>query len=152
GFGSLLWLLPRLGKVPVFQPLLVTLGAKLWNLGVTVGILGILAGDSTGFENLELPRYAAMILFLGYLFIGVCAVLTFHRRSELSLYPTQWFLLAALFWFPWIFTSAYLLLTTFPVRGVAQAVIAWWYSNNLRWIWLDLVGIGALLYFLPLLG
>src|SRR5438132_2898589 len=104
GLGVGLWLLARLGRTTLAQGWLVTIGAKLWNLGVTVGVVGILAGDSTGFEHLELPRYAALMLFLGYLMIGICGLLTFHQRRERRLFVSHWFLLAALFWFPWIYS------------------------------------------------
>jgi cytochrome c oxidase cbb3-type subunit 1 len=56
GLGVGLWLLARLGRVPVTQPWLIAVGAKLWHLGVLVGLVGILAGDTTGFEWLEMPR------------------------------------------------------------------------------------------------
>src|SRR5438552_2650041 len=49
GLGVALWMFATLGRARLAQPLLLTVGAKLWNLGVTVGILGILAGDATGF-------------------------------------------------------------------------------------------------------
>jgi len=45
---------------------MITIGAVLLNLGITMGVLGILAGDATGFENLDFPRYAVVIIFLGY--------------------------------------------------------------------------------------
>ena len=120
-----------------------------WNLGVAVGVGGILAGGSTGFENLEMPPYAARLVFLGYLMIVVWGALTFHQRRERQLYVSQWFLFAALFWFPWIYSTADLLLFTFRVRGMAQAVIAWWYSDNLLVVWLGLVGLAAVFYFVP---
>jgi len=147
-----LWILARLGRALLPHPLALTLGAMLWNLGVTVGIAGILAGHSTGFEFLEMPNYAAVILFLGYLLMGIWGLLTFHQRRERQLYVSQWFLLAAIFWFPWIYSSAYLLLGTFPVRGVTQAVIAWWFSQNLLVVWLGLVGLSVAFYFLPKLS
>ena len=59
GLGVALWLLARLGRTKLALPGLVTAGAMCWNLGVAAGVAGILAGGSTGFENLEMPRYAA---------------------------------------------------------------------------------------------
>jgi cytochrome c oxidase cbb3-type subunit 1 len=148
GLGVGLWIIARLGQTKVVSPCVVAIGGKLWNLGVLVGLIGIFMGDSTGFENLEMPRYAAAILFLAYLIIGVCVALTFHSRQG-DLEPSQWYLLAALFWFPWIYTTANLLLSVFPVRGVMQAVVAWWYSANLNLVWMGLSGLAALFYFLP---
>jgi cytochrome c oxidase cbb3-type subunit 1 len=114
-----------------------------------MGLVGILGGESTGFETLEMPRYAAVFLLLGFLVIGIWAVLTLHDRRERDLQPPQWFLLAALFWFPWIFSTAYLLLTVWPVRGVTQAIITWWYANNLTFVWLGLAGLAAMFHFVP---
>ncbi len=149
GLGVGLWLLARLGRAPLARKGLVTVGAAFWNLGVTAGVWGILAGDSTGFESLEMPRYAAVLMFLGYLPMGLWAVLTFHQRRERRLFVAQWFLFAALFWFPWIYSTAELLLAFVPVRGVMQPVIAWWYADNLHLVWLWLVGLGAVFYFMP---
>src|ERR1019366_2894132 len=60
-----------------------------------------------------------------------------------------WFLVAALFWFPWIYSTANLFLVAWPVRGVVQAIIGWWFVGNLLFVWLALVGIGTAFYFLP---
>lgn len=149
GLAIVLWLFCRLGRTPLAQPILVTFGAAVWNFGITIGVVGILAGDANGFESLELPRYAALIAFLGYLLVATFAVVTLHLRRERRLYVSQWFLLAALFWFPWIYSTANLSLLVFPVRGVTQAVIAWWYSANLQIVWFGLVGIGTIFYFVP---
>jgi len=35
---------------------------------------------------------------------------------------------------------------------VAQAVIAWWFSNNLLVVWLGLVGLATIFYFVPKLS
>lgn len=149
GLGVVLWLLAQLGGTKLAQRWLVTIGAILWNLGVTVGVVGILLGDSTGFENLEMPGYASVLVFIGYLLMALWGVVTFHQRRERRLFVSQWFLFTALFWFPWIYSSANLLLLTFPLRGVAQAVVAWWFSDNLLVVWLSLVGLGALFCFIP---
>lgn len=151
GLGVSLWLLGRLGGNNICLGWLVTVGAVVWNLGVAFGILGILAGDRTGFPSAELPGYATPMLFIGYLILGLWGALAFHQRREPRLYASQWFLFAALFWFPWIFSTAQLLLIIFPARGVVQAIIAWWYANNLEFVWLWLTGLGIAFYFLPAL-
>ncbi len=152
GLGVSMWLLARLGNVPLAQPWLVVVGAKLWHIGVFVGLIGILCGDSTGFEWLEMPRYAAVILFLAFLLIALWGFVTCHARRERLLYPSQWFVLAALFWFPWIYSTANLLLLVFPVRGVVQASVDWWFSGNLLVVWLGLAGLAASFYFMPKLS
>jgi len=149
GVGVGLWLLARLGRVELVKPWLIVMGAKLWHVGVLVGLLGILSGQNTGFEWLEMPRPAAVILFLAFVPITVSAFATNARRSEISLFPSQWFVLAALLWFPWIFSTATLLLQVFPVRGMVQASVAWWFSGNLLNVWLPLAGLACTFYVLP---
>jgi cytochrome c oxidase cbb3-type subunit 1 len=149
GLGVGLWLLARLGRVEVAKPFLIAVGAKIWHLGVLVGLIAILNGQTSGHEWFELPRYAAVILFLAFLLMAIWTFVTYSRRTEEALYPSQWFVLATLFWFPWILSTAILLLQVFPVRGVVQAAVAWWFAGNLLNVWLTLAGLAATFYLLP---
>jgi cytochrome c oxidase cbb3-type subunit I len=147
-----LWMLVRLGRTALRLPVLVITGTVLWNVGVAIGGVGILAGHRVGFDGFDLPRYALILLFGGYLLMGVPALLTFRARVIGELFVSQWFLLAALFWFPWIFSTALVLLVFEPVRGVMQAVVHWWYMANLSWIALGFLGLGMLFYAIPRLS
>jgi cytochrome c oxidase cbb3-type subunit 1 len=149
GLGVGLWLLARLGGVAVAQPFLIAVGAKLWHVGVLVAWIAILAGQTSGFEWFELPRYAAVILFAAFVLMAIWVFVTYARRTRTELYPSQWFVLAALFWFPWILSTAILLLQIFPVRGVVQVAVAWWFAGNLLNVWLTLAGLAATFYLLP---
>jgi len=149
GLGVILWISAHLGRARLaFAPAIIT-GALLWNLGILAGVVGILYGDNTGFEWLEMPRYASVTIFVGYLLIGAGAALTMHQRAERRLYISQWFIIAALFWFPWIYSTASLLLVAHPVRGALQAGIDWWYQKNLLTVWFGFTGLAALFYFIP---
>lgn len=149
GLGVLLWLVARLGRTTLVFPEGVTLGALLWNFGVLAGLLAILSGNNSGFEWLEMPASVNGVFFAAYAVIGLAAVLTYHGRREPQLYVSQWFLLSAVFWFPWIFATATALLQCLPARGTMQAVVHFWYANNLNVIWFGFVGLAAIFYFLP---
>ena len=93
------------------------------------------------------------MLFAAFVMIGICGLLTFHQREQGPLYPSQWFVVGSLFWFPWIFSTAAILLLYMPVRGAFQASIAWWYAHNLTWVFLGFAGLASSFYFIPkLLG
>jgi len=64
GMGTAIWLMARLCRTVLRYPLLLVAGAGFWNLGVLLGVGGILLGDSTGYQWLEFPSYAAIILFV----------------------------------------------------------------------------------------
>ncbi len=149
GLGVILWIVAHLGRTKLALAPVIFAGALLWNLGVFMGVLGILYGESTGFEWLEMPRYALGAMFFGYVMIGVGALLTVHQRSEREFFVSHWFIIAALFWFPWIFSTAILTLVLHPVRGALQTAIDCWYMNNLATVWFGFIGLGTLFYFLP---
>ena len=153
GLGVMLWIFARLSQAELALPLVPVVAANIWHLGVLVGTVAILLGDSTGFAWLEFPRGSSVLLFTAFMLIAVSAVATFGARRERELYPSHWFLLAALLWFPWIYSTANLfLLAHHPVRGVAQLAIDSWFANNLVFVWLALVGVGTAFYFLPKLA
>ena len=147
--GVGLWLLCRLGRAPLAGHGVVLIGVVFWNTALAIGLVAILCGDCSSFESLEMPGYVSAILFVAYLLIALCAVLTFHRRAPGRLYPSQWFVLGSLFWFPWIFSTASMLLLCMPVRGVMQASISWWYGHNLSSIFLGFAGLASIFYFIP---
>jgi cytochrome c oxidase cbb3-type subunit 1 len=149
GLGVALWIFARLGQVPLRGAIVPVVAAHLWHLGVLVGLVGIFVGDSTGFAWLEFPRGGSSLLFFAYLLLGLWALMNFSGRRDGGLFPSHWFLLAALFLFPWIYSTANILIVGWPVRGVVQAVITWWFGNNLVFLWTSLVGIGTAFYFLP---
>lgn len=147
GFGVALWLLAQIGKTRLAIPGGASIAAKLWNLGVLVGVGGILGGKGLGYDFFEFPQASAAMLFFAALLLGLSGILTHAKRTECSSSVAPWFLVAALFWFPWLYMTASALLGCVPVRGVAQAAIAWWFANNFLYVWLGLIGLGALFHF-----
>lgn len=150
GLALILWLVVRLGATTARESGVAFVGALFWNLGVVVGVAGVWNGDSTGFAWLEMPRYASPILLASYLVIGLAILAAFARRPAGDLYPSLWFALAALFWFPWIYATANTLLVFSPVRGALQTAIAQWYAGNLLNVWFVFVGLAGLLYLVPM--
>lgn len=146
--GVILWIFARMSETELALPLVPFAAANIWHLGVLIGTVAILIGDSTGFAWLEYPRAASVLIFTAFMLIAISAFATFGGRRERTLQPPHWFLLAALFWFPWIYSTANLFVVAFPARGVTQAVIDWWFSNNLLFVWLGLVGLGTAFYLL----
>lgn len=149
GLGMALWMTARLSGAPLRGGGCIILGALVWHAGLKAGLLGILAGDATGLEGLELPAYASPLLLLGYLLMAPWALLTFARRVEAEAYVSQWHLIAALLVFPWVFAAAHLATNFLPLRGVLQAAAQAWYLQNLQVLWLGFLGLAAIFYFAP---
>ncbi len=149
GMGTAIWLMARLCRTTLRHPLLLVAGGAFWNLGVVIGVIAILAGASTGYQWLEFPGYSAIILFVAYTMIVTWAVLMFRFRRSSHIYVTQWYLLAAFLWFPWLYGAAQVMLFVTPVQGVMQAAVNWWYGNNLMFLWFGAIGLGTAYYMIP---
>ncbi len=149
GMGTAIWLMARLCRTTLRHPLLLVTGTCFWNIGVLVGVTAILMGYSTGFQWLEFPPYAGVIILVAYALIISWAILMFRFRRGEQIYITQWYLLGAFLWFPWLYAAAHAMLFVAPVQGVMQAVVSWWYANNLMFLWLGAIALGTAYYMIP---
>src|SRR3954466_6570532 len=64
GIAFVTWLFVRMGRTPVASPIMMTIAASFYNFAVTIGIVGVLSGDSTGFQGFEMPQYAAWTMWI----------------------------------------------------------------------------------------
>lgn len=149
GIGVQLWLMARLARAELSHTRMLLVAVLLWNVGMLMGTIGILAGRSTSIEWLEFPPFAPPFFAVAFALIAVSAMVTFRNRREPHVYVTQWYLIGAVFWFPWLYTAANLLMLYTPVSGVVQASVNWWYAHNLLGLWLTPIGLGAAYYLLP---
>lgn len=148
-FAVAFWLMARLSRSELRHVGLLTAAAIFWNVGVTVGMVGVAIGDSTSIEWLEFPTYATPILFVAYALVGAWAVITFRFGRSQHIYVSQWYLLAALFWFPWLYSVAQIMLLFAPTRGTVQALVNWWFAHNVLGLWFTPIGLASVYYFLP---
>lgn len=149
GIGAGLWFLARLGRTILAGNKLLITAAIFWNLGVVLGLCGIVAGWSTSIEGLEFPGFASGILLVAFACIGIWSLVLLRDRSSSGLYVSQWYLLAAFLWFPWFYATANMMLVCHPVQGSAQAPIAAWFGSNLVWLWLAPLALAGAYYVIP---
>ncbi|MBM3845640.1 MAG: hypothetical protein FJ405_05060 [Verrucomicrobia bacterium] len=149
GLASVLWMIARLGRVLLAMPALAVGGAVLWNVAVLVGVLQIMGGMSTGFPLMEMPRHAASLLLGGYTLVALSAFVTHRARVERNLYISHWFLISALFAFPWLMSVGYMLAVVEPLRGVMQSVAGAYFANGVLHLWIAALALGAAYYLLP---
>ena len=149
GMGTAIWLFARLCRVALRRPTWLIFGTIFWNIGVTIGVLAIMAGCGQGQEWLEFPGYVQFILFVAFSLIAAWGVTMFRLRRPGHAYITLWYLVAAFFWFAWLYSAASLMLNSWHVSGMAQAAAGAWYSAGFINLWLTSMGLGAVYYFLP---
>lgn len=149
GLGVAIWLMARLCRVELQSRVLLYLGFGFWNIGMILGTAGLLAGHGTSVEWLEFPGYVWPLLFVSYALVGVWGVVMFRMRRPGHVYVTQWYILAGLFWFPWLYGVANLMIFVMPVQGVVQAAVNWWFGHNVLGLWFTAIGVGAAYYMIP---
>lgn len=143
------WLMCRLSRAELIQPLLLKIACVIWNVGVLAGLYGIVHGHGTSVEWLDFPNYAPPFLIAALGIVVAWTVATFARRRESHIYVSQWYILGALFWMPWLYTVANFMISWVPATGVVQAGTNWWYAHNVLGLWLTPIGLGAAYYFIP---
>jgi len=107
--GTAVWMMCRLARVELKYGRFLTAAAWLWNVGIGVGTVGLLAGYSQSIEWLEFPRAAPPILALSLGTAAAVVIVTFLRRRETHVYVTQWYVIGAFFWMPILYVTAVLL-------------------------------------------
>ncbi len=148
-FAVALWIMARLCRNEVRHNGMLYIAGSIWNIAATIGIVGILAGHGTSIEWLEMPKYVTPLLALSYALIGAWGIMAFRFRKGEHVYVSQWFFLAALFWFPWLYTVAQIMIVFIPARGTVQAITNWWFAHNVLGLWFTPMALGAAYYLIP---
>lgn len=148
-YGVSLWLMHRLCRVELGFAWVPVMGAVIWNLALVAGLVGMATGHMTGVEWLEMPKEVAPALAAAFMLIGVWNIVAFARRKSEHVYVSQWYILAAVFWFPLLYCIAEMMILWYPARGTVQAITNWWFGHNVLGLWLTPMGVAAAYYFIP---
>jgi cytochrome c oxidase cbb3-type subunit I len=144
-----LWIMARLCRIPLKNPLTLVVAGHVWNLGVVVGMFTILCGAQGPGELLEFGRTAWLMLFAAYAVIVVWMVLMYVSRRPGADYVSQWYIIGACFWFPWIYLTANIFTSPKTASGLHAALTAAWYSNSVLFLFIVPMAIGTAYYLIP---
>ncbi|WP_094551516.1 cbb3-type cytochrome c oxidase subunit I [Rubricoccus marinus] len=145
GVAIAVWLWGRLLKTEVRHVWALNVSWVLWNIGVTVGTVGILAGYSQGIEWVEMPLAAFVFLVPALLLVAYSLLSTLRHRRVAHLYISVWYIGASLLWTPVLIVAILL-----PIySGVPHATANWWFAHNILGLWLTPIGLGAAYYLIP---
>src|SRR2546426_5461227 len=81
--------------------------------------------------------------------MGVAGVLAWSGRKHDLMFASQWYGIAAIFLFPWLFSAAQVILLWSPARGVLQAVAAGWFAQGAWTLWLAPLALAVAYYIVP---
>jgi cytochrome c oxidase cbb3-type subunit 1 len=148
-FGVMLWMMARMSRQECRTAGTILTAGHVWNLGVLLGTLGILGGEGTGMPWMEFPRFAWPVLLMSYVAIVVWSFIQFRVRAGGKCHVAQWYLLAAMIWFPWVFITANGLLHCTTGHPVMAAGINAWFKSAMVFLFFIPVALGAAYYLAP---
>lgn len=148
-FGVIIWIMSRLSRQHCKAAGAILTAGHVWNLAVSAGVLGILAGYGTGMPWMEFPAFTWPALLLSYFAILTWSMVQFKVRPEGHVYISQWYLLAAMIWFPWVFLTANLLIHVFPGHPLMSTGINAWYKSSLIFLFFTPVALATAFYLIP---
>lgn len=146
GLGLSAFLVPRISREPLRNPSIMKMAGVIWNIAVFLGCVGILFGYTDGLEWLEFWWPVDIFLALAGAMVSIPLYQTVYRSKEKHVYVTLWYTMAALTWFPVLFTIANM---HFLHSGVQQALVNWWFAHNVLGLWVTPLGLGVIYYLLP---
>ncbi len=148
-FAVIIWMTARLSRKECTAAGIILTAGHVWNLAVSVGIIGILAGHGSGMPWMEFPPSIWPVLLISYFAIVIWSFIQFRVRPEGHVYISQWYILAAMIWFPWIYITANTVLHCLPGNPVMAAGINAWYKSALIFLFFTPVALGTAYYLAP---
>ena len=151
-FAVAFWIMARLSSTPIKHGGILLIAGVIWNIALSLALIGIFIGDMTAYSWMEFPSYTSAIFLLAYTLIAIWGIVAYrHKQNDYS-YVSQWYILGGLLWFPWIFVVGQFFINWVPLRGVLQSIVHAWYINNIFYLWLCPIALGACYYFIPKLS
>ncbi len=151
GMGIATWLWARLLKTELRGGWLMLAAAAVWNVGMGIGTVGILAGYSRSIEWVEMPLSAYGLIVPSIGLAVVAFLLTLQRRRVHHLFISVWYLGAAMLWGPFLLIA--MLVPDVPgidlYTGVPEATANWWFAHNILGLWITPFALASAYYFIP---
>lgn len=150
-FGTIIWLMARLSRQESRKAGIILAAGHVWNFLIAVGTIAILSGNGTGKPWMAFPNGISVALLACYGAIAIWSVIAFRVRRGGHVYISQWYLLAALFWFPWVFITGHVFINAFADsgNGVMAAAINAWFRSALLFLFFTPVAIASAYYIAP---
>jgi cytochrome c oxidase cbb3-type subunit 1 len=143
-----LYVVPKASRVTMStgELLAANVALWLWNGGVLVGALSLIAGHSTGREYGEYPLYAIGPIAVALVLLFATFWHIVARRMVKGVYISCWFVLASCLWLTVIAVVGNL---PFFRVGLASTVINGYYIHNVVGMWFTPLAVGLTYYTLP---
>ncbi len=148
GIGVMLWLMARLTRHQLKYGLGIVAIGHVWNALVAIAVISIWAGFGRSIPLLDFPAWMAPLFAMVYMAMVVWVIPMFKGRRSGSVYVSEYYLVGAALWFPWVFITAGILISQQAAPTMAAASASWFVSN-LIYFWMAPVALAVAYYIVP---
>ncbi len=149
--GGWYYIVPRLTRTKLYSETLAVVSAWLWNLVLSIGVVGLVLGWTQAREYAELAWPIDIGILLMLLVTAFNIFMTIARREEKDLYVSLWYVMGTLIWFPIVFAIGNVVWAppTGALMGLNDAIWGWFYGHNILGLWFTTGAIPILYYIIP---
>ncbi len=149
-FGTMIWLMSRLSRQPSQSSGVILTVGHAWNAVIALGTIGILSGNGSGQPWMGFPNFVWPCLIVLYAAIAIWSVIQFRVRRGGHVFISQWYILAALFWFPWTLLTAHVFIHVIgDGHPVFATAINAWFRSGLLFLFFTPIAIASAYYLAP---
>ncbi|MDH5694019.1 MAG: cbb3-type cytochrome c oxidase subunit I [Gammaproteobacteria bacterium] len=149
-FGmTMMYMTPALGNTRLWSEKLGLWTVFLWNVGLSLGLILLWMGITSGREYSDLIWPIDLVVIFGVLVpLGINVWMTIAHRKTQGIYITNWFFGACIF----MVTITILVGQSpeiFNLTGLTEAYLTFWHAHNLLGLWITPVAAGIAYYTIP---
>ena len=149
-FGmTMMYMTPALGNTKLWSEKLGLWNVFIWNVGLSLGLILLWMGITSGREYSDLIWPIDIVVILGVLLpLGINVWMTIAHRRTQGIYITNWFFGACTF----IVTFTFIVGQSpelFNLTGLTEAYMTFWFAQNVLGLWITPVAAGIAYYSIP---
>jgi len=149
-FGmTMMYMTPALGNTKLWSEKLGLWNVFLWNVGLSLGLILLWMGITSGREYSDLIWPIDLVVIFGVLVpLGINVWMTIAHRRTQGIYITNWFFGACI----WMTIIVFLVGNSpelFNLTGLTEAYLTFWFAHNVLGLWITPVAAGIAYYTIP---
>jgi cbb3-type cytochrome c oxidase subunit I len=149
--GLWLYIVPRLTGRQLWSETLGNVTVILWNIGVAVGIVGLLTAHTQSREYAEFIWAVDIAVMVVLILNLVNLYMTIAHRVEPKLYVSLWYISGTLIWMPLLYFIGNVMWNppTGALTGINDTIFNWFYGHNVLGLWFTTGLLPVIYYVVP---
>lgn len=149
--GAGLYIVPRVMNTKLFSEPIAFASGVLFNLGVLIGDIALLAGYTQGREYAEYIYPVDVMIILAFILLIADFTMTIVRRQETLMYISVWYFTGAVIWTtPMYFVGNVMWRPPLGAEtGMVDALLLWFFGHGIFGLLVTPLALGVAYYMIP---